>query len=130
VSVQPPAPPSGAPPPPPPEYRTSYCAPDVLRAGPPPRPEIDPALLRPGKVWYWVAGAIAATALVASTVLSMINTFSNFEHPDAFQVSLVSWLLYLAGGGLAAIIGGITWSRRNDHKRRLQNEEMARQELV
>jgi hypothetical protein len=102
----------------------------VPRAAPPPRPEIDPALLRPGKGWYWVAGVIGVTALVTSTLLSMINTFSNFEDPGAFQVSLVSWLLYLAGGGLAAIIGGITWSRRNDHMRRLQNEEMARRELV
>jgi hypothetical protein len=130
VSVQPPAPPPGAPPPPLPGYRTPYGSPDVPRAAPPPRPEIDPALLRPGKAWYWVAGAIAVTALAASTVLSLINTFSNFADPDALEVSLVSWLLYLAGGGLAAIIGGITWSRRNGHKRRLQDEAMARQGLV
>jgi hypothetical protein len=61
----------------------------------------------------------------------MINTFNDFGNgPQSLEISAISWLLYFVGVGAAAIIGGITWSRRNEHKRRLQNEEMARQGLV
>jgi uncharacterized membrane protein YdcZ (DUF606 family) len=127
VSAEPPPPP----PPPPPGYGTAYGSGAQARPAPPPRPEIDPALLRPSKAWYWVAGAIGGVALVASTVLSMINTFNDFgNEPQSLEISAISWLLYFVGVGAAAIIGGITWSRRNEHKRRLQNEEMARQGLV
>jgi hypothetical protein len=111
TTVQPPPPP----PPPPP--------------APPARPEIDPSLLRPSKAWYWVAGAIGVIALAASTAISLINTFDNFGHEEP-GLSLLSWLLYIAGGGIAAAIGGFTWSRRNEHKRRLQHDEMIRRGLV
>jgi uncharacterized membrane protein YdcZ (DUF606 family) len=123
TSAEPPPPP----PPPPPGYQNSSGRQYTAAPAPPPRPEIDSSLLRPSKAWYWVAGAIGAISVLGSTVLSWINTFNNFANPGALEVSLISWLLYIGGVGAAAIIGGVTWSRRNDHKRRLQHEEIVRQ---
>jgi hypothetical protein len=117
------------PPPPPAGYRTAHGLPAQAPATPPARPEIDPSLLRPSKAWYWVAGAIGVIALVASTAISVFNTFDNFGNEEP-GLSLLSWLLYFTGGGIAAAIGGFTWSRRNEHKRRLQHDEMVRQGLI
>ena len=60
---------------------------------------------------------------------SLFNTFENLGNED-LGLSALSWLLYIAGGGIAAAIGGITWSRRNERKRRLQRDERARQGLI
>ena len=125
TGTEPPPPP----PPPPPGYETSYGRAAQVPAAPPPRPEIDASLLRPSKAWYWVAGAIGVIALVASTAISLFNAFDNFGHEEP-GLSAISWLLYVVGGGIAATIGAITWSRRNEHKRRLQHDEMVRQGLV
>jgi hypothetical protein len=131
-SVDPPPPP---PPPPPPEYQQphaggygqAYAGRLGTRVVPAPLPEIDPALIRPGTVWYWIAGAIGGIAILASTVLSFIYSFDQLDGEAALGLSAVSWLIYIAGVGLAAIIGGVTWSRRNEQRRRLQREELARQ---
>jgi hypothetical protein len=93
---------------------------------PPPRPEIDEALLRPRSSWYGVALAIGGVAFVVSSALSAFNTFDNFGGEPSLGISAISWLIYVVGIGAAAAIGGVTWSRRNEHKRRLQREEMIR----
>jgi hypothetical protein len=101
--------------------------PAPARVVPPAPPEIDPALIRPSKAWYWIGGGIGGAAVLVSTVLSAINEFENFGGEADLGLVALSWLLYIVGVGIAAIIGGITWSRRSEHKRRLQREELARQ---
>ena len=138
MSANEPPPPPPLPPPPPPGYQQapgtgyqqSYGLPTPTRVVPPAPPEIDPALIRPSKAWYWIGGGIGGILLVASTVLSVINEFDNFGGEADLGLVALSWLLYIVGGGIAAIVGGITWSRRNEHKRRLQREELARQGVV
>jgi hypothetical protein len=76
-----------------------------------------------------VAGAIGGVLILVSTVLSVIGTLET-DAETSLGLTAISWLLYVAGGGMAAIIGGITWSRRNAHKRQLQREEMIRQGLA
>lgn len=56
--VQPPPPPPGTPSPPPPQ--------PALR---PPPPRVDPSLLRPSTVWYWVAGIIGVLSVGVSVAL-------------------------------------------------------------
>jgi hypothetical protein len=118
------------PPPPPPGYQASYGLPAPAPA-PPPRPEIDPDLLRPSKAWYWVAGAIGGAAFLTATVLSILNTITAFDNlGNDPGTSALAWAIQIGGIGAAAVIGGITWSRRNEHKRRLQHDEMVRQGLI
>ena len=119
MSAEPPPPPP--PPPPPAGYQQGHGAPAPARAVPPPLPEVDPSLIRPSRAWYWVAGTVGVAGLLASTALSISNALGDAD----FAVSTLAWICQLGGGGLAAIIGGITWSRRSAHKRQLQRERMA-----
>ena len=56
-------------------------APASIRAGPPPpRPPIDPALVRPRTAWYWIAGAVLV-ASVATSALVLVSTVRAFTGP-------------------------------------------------
>jgi hypothetical protein len=75
-----------------------------------------------------VAGTIGVAAALAATALSFVNVFGHLGDEPGY--SLLAWVVQLGGIGLAALIGGITWQQRTDHRRRLQREEMARQGLI
>lgn len=79
MSARPPAPPPGAPPPPPPGA-TAAPPPAPLR---PPPPYIDPSVLRPRRLWYWVAGAVGVIGLVPAIVVFIGLIDSLLETPAA-----------------------------------------------
>ena len=92
----------------------------------PPLPYVDPDELRPSKRWYWLAGAIVVAGTLIGLALAIVNAVDQARDPDGFHVSLISYVFSIGGGGIGAIIGGLTWSRRTEHRRRLQREAMSR----
>ena len=105
-----------APPPPPPPPPAPPPA--------PPLPHVDPDELRPSKRWYWLAGAIVVVGTLIGSALAIVNAVNEVDAADGFQISLISYVFSLGGGGIGAMIGGITWSRRTDHRRRLQQQAL------
>ena len=111
--VTPPPPPPGTPPPPP---RPPAAA--------PPLPYIDPDQLRPTRRWYWVAGAFVVVGTLLGLLFAVLNAIDQVDDPHGFQLSLESYICSIGGGGIGAIIGGVTWSRRTEHRRSLQRQAM------
>lgn len=126
--VQPPPPPPHIPPPPPPGVPPPPPTPS--RPAPPPLPDVDSSLLRPSKRWYWLAGAVVAVGVLLGTVLSVLNSVDQINDSDGFRISIEAYVASLGGGGLGSVIGAITWSRRNDHRRRLQQAALRQQGLT
>ena len=85
---------------------------------------MDPDELRPSKRWYWLAGAIVVAGTLIGLALAIVNAVDQAQDPDGFQISLISYVFSIGGGGLGAIIGGVTWSRRTEHRRSLQRQAM------
>jgi hypothetical protein len=81
VSYPPPPPPPGQYPPQPPPYGYGGYPPQQPYWTPPPR--IDPKLLKPSRLWYWLSPipAVIGTAIAIVLLVGVINQFdTNLDH--------------------------------------------------